>query len=74
MARTDNQPEKSPSAGGSYVRHPVTGDLNPNLDDHVMAARDAKAKSAAPSPAAASIPGAPAAPAPAAPATKGGDQ
>ena len=56
MARSDNQPEKNPHAGGSYIRHPVTGDLNPNLDDHAMAARDAEVKTPAadsPAPAAA---------------------
>lgn len=43
MARKDAQqqdvPEKNPKQGGSYIRHPETGEMYPNADDHMMAHR-----------------------------------
>ena len=47
---TVDVPELSPARGGSYVRHPETGELQPNADDHVMAARQAAEAAATPAP------------------------
>jgi hypothetical protein len=52
MARKDNVQaditELNPRHGGSYIRHPESGELHPNTDDHVMVARIERGEIAAP--------------------------
>lgn len=52
MAKKDNIPEQIPRHGGSFIRHPETGELHPNADDHVMQARIARGEVAKPAAAA----------------------
>lgn len=74
----EDKKDKLPRMGGSFTRHPDTGELHPNLDDHVMVhrvAQEAAAQEAAGKKEPAPAPSAAPAPAPSQKtANKGGDQ